>query len=238
MNILKRLTSISIISILVIGFMGYGDEAPAGGLHKKVADAYGFHSFGKVEQIRFTFNVQIGDRNVVRSWIWHPKTHGVTFLGDGKKETSVSYNRNDLTTNPAEKLKKIDARFINDQYWLLFPLHLVWDDKAKIENTGPQKLPMGEGTGYRLVVTYPPTGGYTPGDSYELFIDKDNRISHWVFHRGGSPKPTRTTTWEDHRYFGPLTISLNHRGSDDKFRLWFTGVAVKLTGSDQWVEAE
>ena len=203
MKTLKRLKSISIVSILVVGFVGYSSQAPAGSLHQKVADAYGLHAFGNVEEIRYTFNVQIGNKNVVRSWIWHPRTHRVTFLGNGKKGESFGYSRNDLTTNPTEKLKKIDARFINDQYWLLFPFHLVWDDKAKIENTGMHKLPMGEGAGFRLIVTYPPSGGYTPGDVYELFIDNHNRISHWIYRRGGSPKPTRTASWEDHRKAPP-----------------------------------
>ena len=97
---------------------------------------------------------------------------------------------------------------------------------------------MDEGSATRLIVTYPPTGGYTPGDVYELFVDKDHKVTHWIYRRGGSPKPTRITTWEDNKQLGPLTVSMNHTGSDGKFRLYFTDVAVKLTGSDQWIEAK
>lgn len=214
---------------------GFGQTAWAALLHESVADAYGIRSFGSVDQIRFTFNVKVGERRVKRSWVWEPHANRVTFDKDG---TPFTYNRNELNNNPSEELKKVDARFINDQYWLLFPLHLVWDDKAKIEDTGEHKLPMGDGNGERLVVTYPPTGGYTPGDVYELFIDNNYRISQWIYRRGGSPKPSRIATWEDYRAVGPLTICFNHKGSDGNFRLWFSDVAVKLQNSDQWVEAK
>ena len=220
---------------MVTAVFGIGQTVYAGALHETVADAYGIHSFAYVEQIRYTFNVKIGEKYITRSWIWHPNADRVTFMENGKPFT---YNRSTLNQNPSEKLKKVDARFINDQYWLLFPFHLVWDDKAKIEDTGTHKLPMGDGNGRRLVVTYPPVGGYTPGDVYELFIDESHKISHWIYRRGGSTKPTRITTWEDHRTVGPLSVSFNHNGSDGKFRLWFSDVAVKLKHSDQWVESK
>jgi hypothetical protein len=230
----RKLQKLIWIVTMTIVF-GFGQTVWAAPLHEAVADAYGIQSFGSVDQIRYTFNVKVGERRVKRSWVWEPHANRVTFDKDGKPFT---YNRNELNNNPSEELKKIDARFINDQYWLLFPLHLVWDDKAKIEDTGGHKLPMGDGNAERLVVTYPPTGGYTPGDVYELFIDNNRRISQWIYRRGGSPKPTRVTTWEDYRAVGPLTICFNHKGSDGDFHLWFSDVAVKLKNSDHWVEVK
>jgi hypothetical protein len=60
----------------------------------------------------------------------------------------------------------------------------------------------------------------------------------WVYRHGGSEKPTRVTTWEDYRQAGPLVLSLNHRAADDSFRLWFTGVGVKMAGVDNWMFTE
>jgi hypothetical protein len=40
----------------------------------------------------------------------------------------------------------VDPAFINDQYWLLFPLHLSRDSRAKAEGTGMHKLPLGKGS--------------------------------------------------------------------------------------------
>jgi hypothetical protein len=229
----KLQTLIWIVTMTIV--LGFGQTAWAAQLHESVADAYGIQSFGSVDKIRYTFNVKVGERRVRRSWVWEPHANQVTFEKNGKPFT---YNRNEMNNNPPEEFKKIDAQFINDQYWLLFPFHLVWDDKANIENTGEHRLPMGDGNGERLVVTYPPTGGYTPGDVYELFIDNNHRISQWIYRRGGSPKPTRIATWEDHRAVGPLTICFNHKGSDGGFHLWFSDVAVKLKNSDHWVESK
>ena len=88
------------------------------------------------------------------------------------------------------------------------------------------------------MVRYPQTGGYTPGDVYELFIGNDNRIRQWIYRRGDEQKPTRITTWEDYRWTGPLMISLTRKSRDDDFRVWFTEVAVKIVGEQNWYRAE
>jgi hypothetical protein len=145
------------------------------------------------------------------------------------------YSRKDLDSGPDSQAKKrIDALFINDQYWLLFPFHLVWDEQARIEDGGMHELPFGGGVGRRIIISYPPSGGYTPADVYELFIDGNYRITQWVYRKGGSIQPTRETTWQDHRKIGPLILALDHRGRDAAFRIWFTRVAVQLAGSDAW----
>jgi hypothetical protein len=33
-------------------------------------------------------------------------------------------------------------------------------------------------------------------------------------------------------------VSLNHRGAEKNFRVWFTDVAVKLVGTDTWIVAK
>ena len=85
------------------------------------------------------------------------------------------------------------------------------------------------------MVSYPAAGGYTPGDVYDLYLDDRHRLTQWVYRRGGAEKPTRISTWEDHREVGPLTISLNHQGEDENFRVWFTNVGVKMAGADSWL---
>ena len=85
------------------------------------------------------------------------------------------------------------------------------------------------------MVTYPPSVGYTPGDVYELFVGDDHRILQWVYRRGGALEPTRMATWEAHRTLGPLVVSLDHRVPDGTFRVWFTDVALRLAGSQEWL---
>jgi hypothetical protein len=47
-------------------------------------------------------------------------------------------------------------------------------------------------------------------------------------------------TWADYKKAGPLDISTDHRGTADgkPLRVFITGLAVKVTGSDAWVEAK
>jgi hypothetical protein len=64
-------------------------------------------------------------------------------------------------------------------------------------------------------------------------------------YHGGKPgvqkRPTLLlTTWEGYKKAGPLLISSEHRGTADgkPLRLFFSDVAVKVTGSDSWINAQ
>lgn len=226
-----------LLLLCLLGSAGYVlSQEPAIG--EKIAQAYGIGGFGEIEEMKFTFNVKKGETAASRSWVWMPKTDQVTYLGDGKTHEAVTYNRKDLSDTGSESLREIDAHFINDQYWLLFPFHLVWDSGMKVELAGEKvKFPMGGGMGRMVSVIYPPTGGYTPGDRYDLFLDDNNMIAEWIFRRGGAEKPTVIATWEDNRRMGPIIMSLNHVGADNNFRAWFTGVELKLSGSGEPIKS-
>ncbi len=207
---------------------------------EKIAQAYGVSGFGEIEELKFTFNIKWGEISASRSWVWLPKEDKVTYLGDGKPDSkAITYNRKDLSDSGSESLREIDAHFINDQYWLLFPFHLAWDSGMKVELAGEKvKFPMGGGMGRMVSVIYPPTGGYTPGDRYDLFLDDNNMIAEWIFRRGGAEKPTVIATWEDNRHMGPIIMSLNHVGADKNFHVWFTDVEMKLSGSGEPIKSE
>jgi hypothetical protein len=223
----------------ILALYGCAGHRQSGDIRNRVADVYGANEFNQIEELRYTFNVKIGEKQIRRSWMWKPAENQVTFKGTANQGGTVSYNRNDIKELQSEPIKQVDAWFINDSYWLLFPLHLAWDSQANVtEDRDLFDLPIGQGKAKRLVMTYPPTGGYTPGDVYELFIGSDDRLAQWIYRKGGSPTPTRMSTWEDHRVFGPLMISMERRGPDERFRVWFTDVAVRLVGSSQWIEAK
>jgi hypothetical protein len=225
------LASIGIGAALLTGCAAVrGQES----LRQAVASAYGVEAFGRVEQIRFTFNVQLGEKTIRRSWKWEPREDRVTFIPeDGSPERT--YERDRLNASGDPELLDIDARFINDQYWLLFPFHLVWDREATVEDRGTAALPIGEGTARRLVVRYPAEGGYTPGDIYEIFVGPDRLLRQWIYRKGGAEEPTRMSTWEDHRRIGPLVLSMDRNGETETFRVWFTNVSLRLAHSDQWI---
>jgi hypothetical protein len=199
---------------------------------------------GQIEAIRYTFNAQFPGVNVSRSWVWEPKTDHVSYDGkdqDGKP-VKVSYVRSQLNSAPAPVKDDIDPAFANDQFNLLFPLFVYWDDRADVQDLGLQKLPLGEGSARRVVVKFPPeAGAYSPGDTWELYVGSDDRVEAFIFHRGGPLKPrVAIATWTGYQNAGPLLISTDRRGTEDgePHRVFFSDVSVKLVGSDTWVNAQ
>jgi hypothetical protein len=209
-----------------------------------MAKAYGIESWDKIDAIRYTFTVQFPGVNVSRSWIWEPKTNQVSYEGKDKdgKAVKVTYQVSQLDTQPAMVKENINPAFVNDQYWLIFPFHVMWDTSASVDDKGMQKLPLGSGSATQVVVKYPSeVGGYTPGDTWELFVGPDHRVKEFIYHRGGATKPSVViASWSGYKKAGPLLISTEHKGTADgkPFHLTFTDVAVKLAGSDTWVKAQ
>jgi hypothetical protein len=209
-----------------------------------VAKTFGFDSFGQIDAIRYTISIELGPKiKLKRSWVWEPKTDTITYDGPGpdKKPFKVTYKRSELASQDAFVKEKIDPAFYNDQYWLLFPFHMVWDTGATIEDAGMKQLPIGGGSAKKIVVKYPSQGGYLPGDTWILFVGTDNRVQQLEFHRGGDTKPSVVkATWTGYKKAGPLLVSLGHKGTADgqPFSLSFSDVAVKTTGSNDWTEAK
>lgn len=229
-----------LIPLLIIGIIacaGPDRQTSAMTIRQRIGNSYGVAYFSQVEQIQYTFNIKVGENQISRFWIWEPKINRVTFKGIDYQE-SVTYYRHEIEKTASSALKKVDAWFINDNYWLLFPFHIVWDTDAKVEDVGRRKLPIGSGRAACVLVSYPATEGYTPGDVYEVYLADDYRLQQWSYRRSGSDKPVTITTWDNYRQVGPLAVALNHQGEDENFRVWFTGVGIQLTGSDSWMFAE
>lgn len=228
------------VGVLCVAAPGSAQQRPA--IVDQIAQTYGFGSWGQVDAIRYTFSLDGGPKlRLHRSWIWEPKKDQITFEGKNKagKDVKVTYVRSKLASQDAFVKEEVDPGFFNDQYWLLLPFHLLWDTAATFEDAGMQKLPLGKGKARKVVMKYPSDVGYLPGDTWALFVGPDNRIKEIDFHHGGTAKPSKViANWTDYKKAGPLLFSLDHHGKADgkPFRLWFTNVAVKMEGSDTWVE--
>ncbi|HEX6502845.1 MAG TPA: hypothetical protein VF011_06320 [Terriglobales bacterium] len=212
---------------------------------ENIAKAYGLDSYGQVEAIRYTWNGEVpGLFKVSRMWEWEPKTGKISYEGKDKdgKPVKVSYDSSKLSSQSDQVKKEVEPGFVNDNYWLLFPFHAYWDKSASISNQGTKKLPTGAGSATLVSVKYPAeAGGYTPGDTWDLYLGKDYRVRAMVYHRGGPQKPSLVTaSWTGYKMAGPLLISTEHRGNADgkPLHISITNVAVKVTGSDKWVEAQ
>lgn len=223
----------TVIYVLVFGFIIFpanqASSTSKDPLAFKVAQAYGVSSFSKVKSIAFTFNVHFGDRKVKRDWTWNPQTGSVTYEGQGPdgKEIKYSYNRNKIDKSNEEE-KFVDGRFINDSYWLLFPFHLEWDNNVKITNMGEKNLPIGKGKATMLTVQYENNVGYTPNDAFDLFINKDNMITEWIYRHGGSESNKAPFTWQNNKKFGNIIISTEHYNAGKKGKIWFSNVKINF----------
>jgi len=212
-------------------------------LREQIAKTYGLDGFGQVEAIKYTFNAQFPGVNVSRSWVWETKKDQVSYEGKDKdgKPVKATYIRSQLNKQPENVKNDIDPAFVNDNYWLLFPFHAYWDASADAQDKGTQPLPQGNGSADLVSVKYPSDGGYTPGDTWDLYLGKDNRVEQFIYHRGGTKKPSVViATWEGYKKAGPLLISTDHNGTADgnTLRIFITDVAVKLTGSENWINAQ
>ena len=229
-------------AVLLVAGTSWAQARPP--IFEKMAKTYGLDSWDKIEAIRYTWNLQFGTFNASRSWEWEPKTTQVTYEGKDKdgKPVKVTYKRSELNSQPDSVKNEVDPGFINDNYTLLFPLKAYWDSSPAVIDAGVYNLPTGSGSAELLAVKYPAEGGgYTPGDTWELYTGKDGRIVYWVYHRGGAKKPSLLlATWEGQKRAGPLLLSTDRRGFADgkPIRVWYSDVAVKVAGSDSWVKAE
>jgi hypothetical protein len=239
----SRVTMIRLLAFGVLVFVATSWAQTRPPILEKIANAYGLESFGQIEAIRYTWTAQFPGVNISRSWVWEPKTNRVSFDGKDKdgKPVKVTYMRSELSSQPDSVKNEVDPGFLNDNYWLLFPFHAYWDTSATVTDQGMHKLPVGSGSAELVSVKYPNEGGYTPGDTWELYVGKDNRVVQFAYHRGGPMKPSLViATWAGYKKAGPLLVSTDHRGTADgkPLHIFLTDVSVKLAGSDIWINAQ
>jgi hypothetical protein len=244
MTTLRRLDAIRLSvfgMLLLLPAASWAQQRPP--IVDQMAKAYGLDSFGQIEGIRYTFNAEFPGAKLSRSWEWNPKSDTVSYEGKDKegKPVKATYPRAQLGSQSDAVKNEIDPAFVNDQYWLLFPFHMVWDSSATLTDEGMQKLPLGSGSAERVVVKYPSEGGYAPGDTWDIYVGADKRIVAFVYHKGTAKKPNEViATWADYKKAGPLLISTDHRGTADgqPLSISFSDVSVKVTGSENWINAQ
>jgi hypothetical protein len=238
----RAIRLLPILGVMILAVTSWAQQRPP--IVEKLADTYGLKSFSQIDAIRYTWHAQFPGVDISRTWTWEPKTGQITYEGKDKdgKPVKVTYLRGQLSSQSGDVKDNIDPGFQNDNYWLIFPFHVYWDTSATVTDEGQQKLPIGAGSADKVVVKYPSTlGGYTPGDTWTLYVGKDGRVEEFRYDRGGDRKPKLViATWTGYKMAGPLLVSTEHRGTADgkPFHLWFTDVAVKLAGSNTWTDAK
>jgi hypothetical protein len=188
---------------------------------EKVANAHGFENWKKVNELKFTFNVDKDSNHFERDWTWNLKTNDVTVQSLGN---TVSYNRNTLDSIN----DKTNGAFINDKFWLLAPYQLVWDSKNfKHELVLESEAPISKKPMQKLTIIYGSEGGYTPGDAYDFYFGDDYIIKEWVYRKGNQVEPSMITTWEDYFDVNGMKFAQSHKKEGENFNLHFTKIEVK-----------
>ena len=192
MTILSRLDVIRLLTLSNLLIFSATSEAPqVPPIAEQMAKTYGLDSFGQVEGIRYTFNLEFPGVKRSETWEWQPKTDTVSYEGKDKegKTVKVTYQRSELSSQSDAVKKQIDPAFVNDHYVLLFPLHVAWDTWATVIDEGMHEMPISKKAARRVIVQYPSRGGYSPGDTWEFYVGKDKQLEEFIFHRAGSDYP-------------------------------------------------
>lgn len=217
-----KLFHLLLCALLVISCQKKEEKKPLNAL-EKVAYAHGIEHWNNVEEIQFTFNVDRDTTHFERSWEWRPKKNEVTLIKDGKR---LDFNRDRILS---DQELAADKNFINDVYWLLAPYKLLWDDHKSFKEPVMAIAPLSQDSLQKLTIVYENQGGYTPGDAYDFYVDKNNMVKEWVYREGNSTSNCMITTWENYKDFEGLKIATMHQNDNGVFKLYFTGIKVNVS---------
>src|SRR5213082_1625347 len=145
----RELTIISLVlcGMLILAPNSWAQQRPP--ILEEIAKTYGLDSYGQIEAIRYTWNGEIpGVFKLAHAWECEPKTGKISHEGtdtDGKP-VKVTYDSSQLSSQSDQVKNEVEPAFVNDNYWLLFPLHAYWDSTATVTDQGIKKLPVGTGS--------------------------------------------------------------------------------------------
>src|SRR5260370_16867695 len=107
---------VPVIGVLLIGVLWpparvSAQQRPA--IADQIAKTYGLDSFGQIDAIRYTFNIDAGALKLSRSWVWEPKTDQISYEGKDKagNPVKVTYSRSQLPTQRTLVNEPLDPTF-------------------------------------------------------------------------------------------------------------------------------
>ena len=140
-------TGFMVVAILALATTSTAQTRPP--VVEQLAKTYGLDSFGQVEAVRYTFNLQRSGSNLSRSWVWEPKTGKISYDGKDKdgKRLKVTFVKSELNNESPVVKERIDWLFVNGNFWMFLPFHVYWDSPgANVQDNGMQKLASGKGS--------------------------------------------------------------------------------------------
>lgn len=186
-----------------------------------LAQTAGINNWNEVEEIKFTFNVDKNGTTVMsHHWTWNPNTEDVQLIA---LNDTINYNRN----SPLNDIQlRTDRGFINDVYWLLPEYKLIWDQGTSITEEKSQIAPISKETLDKITILYTGDGGYTPGDAYDIYYDKEHKVREWAYRSKNDTAIGMATTFEDFKTFNGLTFATTHQTADGSTNINFTDIEI------------
>ncbi|HAV14477.1 MAG TPA: hypothetical protein DCX06_13450 [Opitutae bacterium] len=196
-------------------------------LANSIAEAHGLSSWESVESLEFTFYVN-REPAVNRHWKWDVTQGVVTRTVDGNSATI------ELAAIGSEADEGVHRQFINDTFWLLFPFSVVWSGPA-VSDHGTIALEIdGEQHDLQKVTAlWASDVGYTPGDAYDLYLDKNLEIKGWTFRKANADEG-KFFSWKQPVSLGPIKVYESYylKNADEPF-IEMRDLAIQFATSDK-----
>lgn len=223
---------------LAVSNAGVVDAAPLDGKATvaQLAQRAGLSQFATVSDLRFSFHVKRPGKESVRKWQWNVISGDVIWENhaiNGVEQSVLFLHRTGIALTQTEQ--EYDHAFVNDSYWLLFPLQLAWDKNPSFTRIARQTAPISGLTLDVLKIQYTATG-YSPGDAYELFLLPERSgetVAEWRYTSAAGK--ILVSTWERPVKLGSLSVYTYFAHPKEGFEVWFTDLGVRLKGQSEWL---
>lgn len=153
-------------------------------------------------EVGFTAVTEVAGRETERAeYLWSPRAGTLRVRWDRIEVTFDQLHPYLHSTAPQELAIQAYVRWLRDSYWLLAP--------CKVQDPG---VTLGSDGAGRLLLSFDPEVGVTPGDQYALTVDDDGRVTAWdyVLQDG----ETGSFAWSDYERHGPLVLSTRRTSAD------------------------
>ena len=210
----RRVIAIAALFIFSIVFSRSSAEqsADATDIIDSIAHVAGMSDLSSIKEIGFTYYAKSSSGKVRRRWQWFPKTDDVIFTGkdpSGKKGT-ITYSRKTLADTPKGALvHTVDAWFVNDIYWLLFPYFLKNDPLKRAVRKNSVVMPLSGKWATGITVEYYKPDPRRPGGKFKLFVDTAYHIREWVVYPYESHRAVTANKWVNYRKADPFIVSFS-----------------------------
>lgn len=186
---------------------------------EQIAHTAGIENWDEVNEVKFTFSVgKMGQTLYARNWTWNRNTGDVTLIAP---PDTVHYNINE---HKDDRQTSADRAFVNDIYWLVPEFKFMTDQGTEIIEMTDAIAPISKDTLDMFTIIYDNDGGYTPGDAYDVYYDKEHNLREWVYRQKNDTVIGMMTTFEEFETVNGIKVATDHRTPDRMTRIHLTNI--------------